>query len=73
MSSATDTFTILEEIGVPAERIRLGGRGARSPLWRQIQADVYAHDVETVTAEEGAAYGAAISGGRGLRMLGECR
>ena len=63
--SLKDTFTILKEIGVPAERIRLGGGGARSPLWRQIQADVYAHDVETVAAEEGAAYGAAILAGVG--------
>lgn len=63
--SLKDTFTILEEIGVPAERIRLGGGGARSPLWRQIQADVYAHEVETVAAEEGAAYGAAILAGVG--------
>ncbi len=45
--------------------IRLGGGGARSPLWRQIQADVYAHDVEIVAAEEGAAYGAAILAGVG--------
>ena len=34
--------------------------GARSALWRQIQADVYAHEVESMEAEEGAAYGAAI-------------
>ena len=63
--SLKDTFAILKEIRVPAERIRLGGGGARSPLWRQIQADVYAHEVETVAAEEGAAYGAAILAGVG--------
>jgi len=63
--SLKDTFTIFDEIGVPAQRIRLGGGGARSPLWRQIQADVYAHQVETVVAEEGAAYGAAILAGVG--------
>jgi xylulokinase len=45
--------------------IRLGGGGARSPLWRQIQADIYRHDVDVVQAEEGAAYGAAILGGVG--------
>jgi xylulokinase len=45
--------------------IRLGGGGARSPLWRQIQADVYGHEVEIVAAEEGAAYGAAILAGVG--------
>jgi xylulokinase len=65
--SLKDTFTILEEIGVPAQRIRLGGGGARSPLWRQIQADVYAHEVETLAAEEGAAYGAAILAGVGAK------
>jgi xylulokinase len=63
--SLKDTFTILDEIGVPAQRIRLGGGGARSPLWRQIQADVYGNDVEIVAAEEGAAYGAAILAGVG--------
>jgi xylulokinase len=47
-------------MGVPVNEIRLGGGGARSCLWRQIQADVYGREVATVEAEEGAAYGAAI-------------
>jgi xylulokinase len=63
--SLKDTFTILDEIGVPARQIRLGGGGARSPLWRQIQADVYGSEVEILAAEEGAAYGAAILAGVG--------
>lgn len=63
--SLRDTFTIFDEICVPVERIRLGGGGARGTLWRQIQADVYAHDVEILQAEEGAAYGAAILAGVG--------
>jgi len=58
--SLKDTFTLFAEMGTPVHKIRLGGGGARSPLWRQIQADVYGHEVETVAAEEGAAYGAAI-------------
>jgi xylulokinase len=58
--SLKDSFSIFEEMKVPVKQIRLGGGGARSPLWRQIQADVYAHEVEIVEAEEGAAYGAAI-------------
>ncbi len=45
-------------------RDRLGG-GARSPIWRQIQADVFGHDAEIVEAEEGAAYGAALLAGVG--------
>ena len=64
--SLKDTFTIFEEMKIPVTSIRLGGGGARSPLWRQIQADVYSHEVEIVAAEEGAAYGAAILAGTGV-------
>jgi xylulokinase len=63
--SLKDTFTIFEEIGVPVRQIRLGGGGARSPVWRQIQSDVYGQQVEILAAEEGAAYGAAILAGVG--------
>jgi len=65
--SLKDTFSIFEEMSVPVTKIRLGGGGARSQLWRQIQADVYAREVELVEAEEGAAYGAAILAGVGAR------
>jgi xylulokinase len=63
--SLKDTFTIFDEMKIPVTSIRLGGGGARSPLWRQIQADVYGREVEIVAAEEGAAYGAAILAGTG--------
>jgi len=65
--SLRDSFTIFGEIQVPVNRIRLGGGGARSKLWRQIQADVYGHEVELAEAEEGAAYGAAILAGVGAQ------
>jgi xylulokinase len=61
--SLRDTFTILNEMAVPIHMVRLGGGGARSALWRQIQADVYGRPVERVEAEEGAAYGAALLAG----------
>jgi len=63
--SLRDTFEIFKEMSVPVEEIRLGGGGARSKLWRQIQADVYGRVVKTVEAEEGAAYGAALLAGVG--------
>jgi len=66
--SLKDTFTIFEEMGVPVRNIRLGGGGARSSLWRQIQADTYGNEVEIVAAEEGAAYGAAILAGVGAKI-----
>jgi xylulokinase len=63
--SLRDSFSIFAELGVPVARVRVGGGGARSPLWRVIQAAVYGHPVETVAAEEGAAYGAALLAGVG--------
>ena len=66
--SLRDTFTLFQEMDVPVTNIRLGGGGARSPLWRQIQADTYGRAVEIVEAEEGAAYGAAILAGVGAGM-----
>jgi xylulokinase len=64
--SLRDSFEIFNEMGVPVETIRLGGGGARSALWRQIQADIYGHAVATVESEEGAAYGVAMLAGVGV-------
>ena len=64
--SLRDAFEIFRELGAPIEAIRLGGGGARSPLWRQIQADVYGQAVETIESDEGAAFGAAILAGVGV-------
>ncbi len=63
--SLRDSLTILAEMNVPVDTIRLGGGGARAALWRQIQADVYGQPVEVLMAEEGAAYGAALLAGVG--------
>jgi xylulokinase len=65
--SLRDTFEIFKEMRVPVENVRLGGGGARSSLWAQIQADIYGRRVERVEAEEGAAYGAALLAGVGVK------
>jgi xylulokinase len=64
--SLKDTFTLFAQLNIPVERIRLGGGGARGPLWRQIQADVYGRPVELLEAEEGGAFGAALLAGTGV-------
>jgi xylulokinase len=64
--SLRDTFTLFRELHIPIRSIRLGGGGARGPLWRQIQADVYGHSVELLEAEEGGAFGAALLAGTGV-------
>jgi xylulokinase len=63
--SLQDTFTLFAELGIPVRGIRLGGGGARGPLWRKIQAGIYGHAVEVLTAEEGGAFGAALLAGVG--------
>ena len=65
--SLRDSLTLFQEIGVPIQSIRLGGGGARSPLWQQIQADIYGMPVELIEADEGGAYGAALLAGVGIQ------
>jgi xylulokinase len=55
-----DSLAIIREMGVPVNQIRASGGGSKSPLWRQIQADVFGQDVVTINAEQGPAYGVAL-------------
>jgi xylulokinase len=56
-----DGLDLMEGAGLPAPtEIRASGGGTRSPLWRQILADVLRAEISTVATEEGAAYGAAL-------------
>ncbi len=55
-----DSLELIREMGVAIKQIRLSGGGARNPLWRQIQADIYGDDVHTLNSSEGPAFGAAL-------------
>lgn len=55
-----DSLEIIRKLGVPVDQIRASGGGARSKLWRQIQADCFGQSVVTTKAEEGPAYGVAL-------------
>ena len=63
--SLCDSFTLFAEMGVPIKGVRLGGGGARSALWRSIQAAIYGHTCDVLVAEEGGAFGAALLAGVG--------
>lgn len=52
--------------GVPIERARIGGGGARSREWRQMMADELGVPVALPQTEEGPAFGAALLAGVGL-------
>lgn len=58
--SLRDSLEIFRELKIPVKQIRASGGGSRSPLWRQIQADVFGQKVVTLNAEEGPAYGVAL-------------
>ena len=60
--SLRDGLEIMGELGVHGSEIRAIGGGATSPLWLQLQADVYGAAVVRLAIEEGAAYGAALLG-----------
>ena len=66
--SLKDTFTLFSELGIPVKGVRLGGGGARGPLWREIQANIYGYACERLTAEEGGAFGAALLAGVGAKF-----
>jgi xylulokinase len=50
----------LAALGVKAREIRVTGGGAKSPVWRQIMADVFGVPVVAMVEDEGAALGGAL-------------
>ncbi len=61
-----DSFELMKSAGLARiHQVRVSGGGARSPLWRQILADVFNAELITVNTTEGAAYGAALLAGVG--------
>jgi len=63
--SLKDCNDILKEMGVEVDEMMACGGGGKSPIWRQMLADMYGCKVKTVTAKEGPALGVAILAGVG--------
>ena len=61
-----DSFEILKEMGVRVSQVRASGGGARSGIWRQIQADVTGMEHVTINVDEGPAFGVALLAGVGV-------
>jgi xylulokinase len=55
--------------GVDIKVLRLGGGATKSPLWNQIQADVYGRPVEILKVGESTVLGAALLGGVGAGVF----
>jgi len=62
-----DSFEIMREMDIPIQEVRAIGGGARSALWREMQASIYEVPLWGVKIDEGPAFGAALLGavGRG--------
>ncbi|BAS27960.1 xylulokinase [Limnochorda pilosa] len=60
-----DSLEILRSLGMEIEALRALGGGARSPLWRQILADVLQVPIARLNVDEGPGYGAALLAGVG--------
>ena len=55
-----DSLEIIRALGLEITQVRASGGGARSALWRQIQADVFRCELVTINVDEGPAFGAAL-------------
>lgn len=60
-----DSLRIVQELGVDVTQLKIAGGGAKSSLWRQIQADIFGIDIVTPRVDEGPAYGSALLAGVG--------
>ncbi|HEY3331869.1 MAG TPA: xylulokinase [Capsulimonadaceae bacterium] len=58
--SLRDSFEIFKELGVEINEVRASGGGAKSPLWRQINADAIGAEHVTLSIDEGPALGVAL-------------
>ena len=63
--SLCDCNEILQEMGVDVTQMMACGGGGKSPVWRQMLADLYNCTVKTVQQDEGPALGVAILAGVG--------
>lgn len=61
--SLADCNDILKEMEIHVDQMMACGGGGRSPLWRQMLADLYGCAVKTIHQTEGPALGAAILAG----------
>ncbi len=57
---------LVRSLPVGVERVRLGGGGNRSELWRRMQADVYGLPCAVLNSDEGPAFGVALLAGVGI-------
>lgn len=63
-----DSLAILQDMNISIGNVRASGGGARSDVWRQIQADVFNFPLSTINVDEGPALGVALLAGVGAGL-----
>lgn len=64
-----DIITAIQRAGVEIRECRITGGGTKSPLWNQMQADIYGRPVATVQTSDTGALGAAMLAGIGAGIF----
>lgn len=63
-----DSVEILRSMNISIGNVRASGGGARSSVWRQIQADTFNYPLSTINVDEGPALGVALLAGVGAGL-----
>ena len=66
-----DSLEIMKSMGVSIGNVRCSGGGAKSSVWRQIQADVFGYALSNIAIDEGPALGAALLAGVGTGLYAD--
>ena len=64
-----DILHSLQDAGKGFSHVRIVGGATKSPVWNQIQADIYNLPCETLAINDAAVLGAAISAGAGTHIF----
>lgn len=69
--SLKDCLEIIKNMGIMVNEARASGGGGKSPLWRQMQADMFDAEIHTINSTEGPALGAALLAGVGAGVYSD--
>ena len=68
-----DIFSSMDAAGLEINHVRILGGPTKSPLWNQLQADIYNRPVDTLKTTDAAVLGAAICAGAGVGVFKDIR
>ena len=67
--SQLDCLSIIRQMGVEADSVRISGGGARNPFWRGIFSDIFETPLACATSTESGALGVALLAGVGAGLF----